>query len=75
MGKKKSIINKLAEKGIVGEKPKIWVPFLFALMFFIFSLISEKLGFDWGNRLNYIAWFCIGWGIIHWYVVSELKKK
>jgi hypothetical protein len=71
--KKKTLIQKLAERGIVGKWPPRWVPFFLAGIFFVFALIAEKQGLSWNGRLNIIGWITIGWGIVHWYIVREIK--
>jgi hypothetical protein len=72
--KKRGLVQKLADRGLVGSWPPIWVPFFLAVMFFIFALFAEKLGFSWGKRLNLVGWFSIVWGIVHWYVNVKLKR-
>ena len=71
--KNKNLIERLAEKGIVGTQPPIWVPFFFAIVFGVFGYFVKIININWNVKLYWISGFCIIWGILHWIVVRKIN--
>jgi hypothetical protein len=68
-------IRKLYLAGVISRSPAPALPFILSFLILFFAYILPS-GFDfWEKGLFWLSLFSFIFGLLHWFVVCELRKS